>query len=387
MREKLRLSDLNVLFVCMDQGHGTNCHRVLSDVTTFHNLGGNPLLVCRKGSALDKLAERHDIRRHYLDAAGGWRAGLALWRLVRQQVKSEQLDIVHCYNYKPLLVLGIALKRHVRIPLVYTSNEDVAELYRPFWHDYFITRVDQVLCFSQALGDRVLDVLPLGPRKVGFTGAGIEQTSKPVPPPSGNEWRICTYVKPDEEDLERYVPLFMALPLLSTPSHKVILSLATEGSWYQHPTYEKFKRAVLERGLEHHISFHPKSWGTATLSGQHLFISLPGVSPFEDHELLALLHQVPTLLPRTSARTHLLEGGTLGLTYQPGDVREIRVKAREILEHHGRFYAAIGSALPELTEKHHFERYVGDLFQLYERLSLQRLRFSLKRHGPFASRT
>lgn len=387
MREKLRLSDLNVLFVCLDMGHGTNCHRVLADVTTFHNLGGNPLLVCRKGSVLDHLAEQQDVRRHYLDVNGGWRAALELFKLVRHLMKTESLDLVHCYNYKPVLVLGLALKREVRIPLVYTSNEDVGELYSPFWHDYFITRVDQVLCFSAALGDRVMDILPLGGRRVGFTGAGLEHPHKPALAPTGDIWRICTYVRPDEDNIERFAPLFIALPLLELTGKRVILSLATEGSWYQHPFYEKFKHAVLERGLEHHINFHSKSWGGEALAGQHLFVALETDVPFEDHELQALLHQVPALLPRTSARTHLLEGGSLGLTYQPGDVRELRARALEILENHSKFHRALGAALPELTEKHHFDRYAGELLQLYERLTLQRLRFSLKRSGPFASRT
>lgn len=387
MREKLRLSDLNVLFVCMDMGHGTNCHRVLADVTTFHNLGGNPLLVCRKGSVLDTLAEQQDVRRHYLDVRGGWRSAVELFQFVRQLVKTEQLDLVHCYNYKPTLVLGFALKREARIPLVYTSNEDVGDLYLPFWHDYFITRVDQVLCFSAALGDRTMDILPLGGRQVGFTGAGLEHPHHPAAAPTGDVWKLCAYVRPDEDDIERFAPLFMALPLLELTGKRVVLSLATEGSWYQHPFYEKFKHAVLERGLEHHISFHPRSWGAETLTGHHLFVALETDVPFEDHELQALLHQVPALLPRTSARTHLLQGGTLGLTYKAGDVRELRARALEILENHTKFHAALGTALPDLTEKHHFDRYAGELLQLYERLSLQRLRFSLKRSGPFASRT
>jgi hypothetical protein len=76
----------------------------------------------------------------------------------------------------------------------------------------------------------------------------------------------------------------------------------------------------------------------------------------------------------------------LGLTYLPGDVRELKVKARELLLRQDEFRSNIREALPELMEKHHFERYVGELFQLYERLSLQRLRFALKRRRIFASK-
>lgn len=386
MREKLRLSDLSFLFVCMDQGHGTNCHRVLADVTTFHNLGGNPTLVCRKGSVLDRLAEQQDIRRHHLDLRGGWRAALELYKFVRQLVKIDALDLVHCYNYRPMLVLGLALKREERIPFVYTSNEDISELYHPFWHDYFVTRLDQVLCFSPALGDQVTDILPISGQRVGFTGAGLEQTFKALALPKTKGWRLCTYVSPEEENIDRFTPLFTALPLLHSPENPVLLSLATEGSWYQHPNYDKFKRAILERGLELLVSFHPKSWGAATLEGQHLFVGLESETPFEDFELQALLHQVPALLPRTAARTQLLESGTLGQTYAPGDVRELKTKAQHILKHHQSFHTALESAHAALMEKHHFDRYAGELLQLYERLSMQRLRFSLRRTGPFASK-
>ncbi len=387
MREKLRLSDLNVLYACSDWGHGTTGHRVLADAITFRNAGGNPLLICLKGSVLDREAEKQDIRRVHLEASAGWRFHRPLWRLIAQLLKGAQVDLIHCYSYDMLAVFGLALRREVRVPLIYTCNEDLAERYRPFWHDFFIRRIDHVLCFSPSIGEQVSQVLRMGARKVGFTGAGLEPPRTQIKAPSESPWRICTYVKPDEADVERFVPVFLALPLLERDGKRVILSLATRGSWYEHPHYELFKRTILERGLEHHVTFHPQSWGSGALAGQHLYVGLESLSPFEDHELEALFNQVPLLLPRTAARTQLLAGGRLGLTYLPGDVRELKVKAQKILESREGYRLSIEKALPELAENHHFERYIDELFQLYERLSLQRLRFSLKRRSPFVSRT
>ena len=102
MRERLRLSDLNVLFICLDSGHGTTGHRVLADVVTFRNLGGNPLLVCLKDSVLDTEAERQDIRRHHLESDSLWSVSLVLWRLIKDLVKNQQLDLVHCYSYSAI---------------------------------------------------------------------------------------------------------------------------------------------------------------------------------------------------------------------------------------------------------------------------------------------
>ncbi|MBY0518051.1 MAG: glycosyltransferase [Bacteriovoracaceae bacterium] len=388
MREKLRLSDLNVLYVCLDAKHGTNSHRTLSDVITFRNMGGNPLLICRKNSFIDKATEVQDIRRIHIDAKGGWRASLELYKTVRQLVKQEQLDLVHCYNYLPLMVLGFALKGEVRIPLVYTCNEDVSEKYIPFWHDYFITRVDQILCFSPVLEDKVIDSLPINPRKVCFIGAGLEfPNENAVCELNDTNWKVCCFVKPDEDNIEKFLPLFLALPLIKDENKKIILTFITMGSWYQHPHYELFKRAVLERGLEHQISFYPRSWGSETLAQQHLLISLQSKSPFEDFELEAILNNVPVLLPRTAARTDLLQNGTLGLTYQSGDIRELKTKALDILANYKQFQQSLTRAIPDLKEKHHFDQYASELYQHYERLSLQRLRFSLKRHVPFTSKS
>ncbi len=387
MRERLRLSDLNVLFVCLDVNHGTIVHRVMVDVTTFRNMGGNPLLVCRKGSVLDRLAELQSIRRFHLDQRGGLRAAYGLFKLVRSLVKEKALDLVHCYSYNPLLVLGLALKHESRIPLLYTNNEELSERYYPFWHDYFVTRIDQVICFSPAQEDHVQEILPLGVRKVGFIGAGLEPPRKFQSVDHKGAWRLCSYVSPDESSIDQYIPLFAALPFLELSGEKAVLSLITRGSWYEHPHYGLFKRAVLERGLEHQVSFNPKPWGSDALVDQHLFVSLSSHAPFEEHELEALLHHVPALLPRTSVRTHLLRGGSLGLTYQIGDVRELRVKTLEMLQNYQAFHERVKHGAAELMEKHHFENYIDDLFQLYERLALQRLRFALKRRRPFASKS
>ncbi len=388
MREKLRLSDLNVLYICLDAKHGTNSHRTLSDVITFRNMGGNPLLICRKNSFIDKASELQDIKRMHIDTKGGWRASVELYKMVRQLLNQHQIDLVHCYNYLPLMVLGFALKREVRIPLVYTCNEDVSEKYISFWHDYFITRVDQVLCFSSVIEDKVIDSLPINPNKVCSIGAGLEfPLGNVICETNEKNWMLCCFVKPDEDEIEKFLPLFMALPLINDGGKKNILTFITIGSWYQHPYYELFKRAVLERGLENQIAFHSRSWGSETLAQQHLLISLQSKSPFEDFELEAILNHVPVLLPRTAARTDLLQNGTLGLTYQAGDIRELKTKALEILSNYKQFQQALTRSIPELKEKHHFDQYASELYQHYERLVLQRLRFSLKRHVPFTSKS
>lgn len=385
MRERLRLSDLHILFVCLDSHHGPLSRRTLVDASTFRNTGGNAMIVCPPGSPLDKAAELQDIPRYPLEAPADWRALWRLYQLTKHLVKKDRLDLVHCYSYRPLVALGAALKSAVKVPLVYTSNENLAEAYLSFWHDYSVTRVDQVLTFSSALGDTAAEVLPLNPHKVLTLGAGVD-----FPKPRGKErpqrdgWRLCTYLPVDEKTLDRIMPLLQALPAVAHELHRpVVLELLTEGSWYEHPLYAALKHVVLERGLEHKIAFGAVSWSGGGALGQHLFIGLDSIDPFDDVELQAMLQQIPVLLPRTAARSQMLQGNALGLTYYPLDVREMKVKILEVLAKNDRFKQELTQWHSSILEQHGHEHYTEELFQLYERLVLQRLRFALKSRSVF----
>jgi hypothetical protein len=387
MRERLRLSDLHVMFVCLDGHYGPLARRALADAATFRNTGGNALLVCPPGSPLDQLAERQDIPRYPLEGGSDWRSLWALYQLARQLVAQQGLDLVHCYQYRALLALGAALKREAKIPLVYTCNEDLVLAYAPFWHDWFVTRTDQVLTFAPTLAEQVAGVLPLGPRKVASTGAGIDR-----PRVGGRPWgggggrRVATFLPSDATTTDRLWPLLAALAgLTAAAGENVVLELVSDKSWYDHPLYPALKHAVLERGLEHQMAFHPLTVTDGGLCGQDIFVAPESADPFDDVEVRAILMGIPVLLPRTPARTELLDGGKLGLTYAGGDVRELRAKALEILSRRPEFVKSLGTVHASLWESHQSDTYCENLFQTYERLVLQRLRFALRRRSPFAS--
>lgn len=389
MRERLRLSDLHILFVCLDSHHGPLSRRTLIDASTFRNTGGNAMIVCPPGSPLDRAAELQDIPRYPLEAPVDWRALWRLFQLTRHLIKKDRLDLVHCYSYRPLMALGAALKRVVKIPLVFTSNENIDEAYLSFWHDYSITRVDQVLTFSSALSDTAAEVLPLGAHKVLTLGAGVDfprPRGKERPPREG--WRLCTFLPVDETNLDRILPLMQALPAVAHELQKtVVLELLTEGSWYEHPLYAALKHVILERGLEHKVAFGPTSWSAGGGLGHHLFIGLASIDPFDDVELQAMLQQIPVLLPRTAARAQMLQGNALGLTYYPTDVREMKAKILEVLVKNERFKQELAQWHDTLIEQHGHEQYTEELFSAYERLVLQRLRFALKGRTVFQLKT
>lgn len=388
MRERLRLSDLYILFVCLDSHHGPLSRRALSDASTFRNTGGNALIVCPPGSPLDRSAELQDLPRYPLETPVDWRSLWRLFQLTRQLVRKGRLDLVHCYSYKPLLALGAALKRENKIPLIYTCNEDISSLYLSFWHDYGLTRVDQVLTFTPTIADLVDEVLPIGVHKVSSLGAGVEVPRSRHERTSKDGWRLCAYLPVDEKDMDRVMPLFQALPAVAHELPRpVILDLVTEGSWYEHPLYAALKHVVLERGLEHKIAFSTRPWSAGGGQGADLFVGLGTVDPFDDVELQAVLQKIPALLPRTSARTQLLQSGALGLTYLAGDVREMKAKILEVLARNDRFKQELAQVHGGLIEQHGHETYTEEQFQVYERLVLQRLRFALKGRTVFAAKT
>ena len=77
MREKVRLSDLSVLYVCLSNGWGTTERRCLSDAGYFRNIGGSSFLLCHEKSLLDLEAEKEDIPRLYFQGdLKGWRSKL-----------------------------------------------------------------------------------------------------------------------------------------------------------------------------------------------------------------------------------------------------------------------------------------------------------------------
>ena len=386
MRDRIRLSDLNVLFVYLEEGSHPIINRVITDLPSFRNLGGNPILICRKGSIIDKKADSEDIAREYIHSKKLFSLGYELFQIVNFLRKEQRLDLVHSYSYDPLLVLGFLLKRDKRIPLIYTCNEDVSELYRPFWHDYFVTRLDQVITFSPILLEQLKERLPFLKRKIFLSGAGIELKARPSLGKPEGTLKICTFVSGTESDVESFLPLFINLPVLEIQGVKTILSLVTEGSWFEHPHFEKFKRTILERGLEHFVSFHSQPWGSVALSQHHIFVSVSTSRPFDEHELSALMCRLPALIPRTSVRSDMIGHERMGLTYQAGDSREMRSKILEIYQHYGRFTHFLDLDFEGLHEKHGFDTYVSELFNLYERVVLQRLRFSLRKGRIRASK-
>jgi hypothetical protein len=85
------------------------------------------------------------------------------------------------------------------------------------------------------------------------------------------------------------------------------------------------------------------------------------------------------LLPRTISRHNLLNNGKFGESYHPSDMRELRIKLLKILEDLNRYEENFSQVDPHSFQFHHADNYFDLLYQSYERLSYQRLRYTQKK--------
>lgn len=386
MREKVRLSDLTVLYVCLSREWSTIERRCIADATFFRNIGGTSFILCHEKSLVDLEAEREDIPRlHFTGDLKGWRSKLNFYFQIQHILQKQQIDIIHSYNYESLLPLGMILKGLPHIPMIFTYNENVEFKKNNLLDRWFISRTDSVITFSPNIRDLAMETFPVNPRKIHVTGAGIDFPAKIIRSTHVEEKRkIMTFIPRTEDNLNHLRFFVDSIPPLLHHLESIhyrkrlIFTFLTDISWYTHPIYDGLKRMILERHLEMHISFETRPLASASFQDCDLFVGLPQAELFSDQDLYALVTQTPVLLPRTSTRQQLVKQGKFGETYYPEDGRELREKLVKILTTYPTYLEELNGVELELQEQHHFERYAEELYAHYEKLYTQRLRYSQK---------
>jgi glycosyltransferase involved in cell wall biosynthesis len=386
MREKVRLSDLTVMYVCLSHEWGTTERRCLADAIYFRNIGGSSFILCHEKSLIDREAEREDIPRlHFGPELMGWRARFNFYFQVQHILQKQQIDIIHSYNQQSLLPLSLVLRGMPRIPLIFTFNEETASR-KNIFDQWFTSRTDSIFTFSPNIRNLAVEIFPVNQRKIHVTGAGIDFPAKIVKSVHQEEKKkILTFVPQTEEDLKQ-IKIFIdsIQPLLYSLSsigikQNIIFTFLTDISWYNHPIYEELKRMILERHLEMHISFETRPLTSTSFQDCDVFVGLPREELFSDEDLYALVTQTPVLLPRTSTRQQLILQGKFGETYHPEDGRELKDKLLKILSSYSNYLQELQGIEDELREQHHFDRYAEELYGHYEKLYVQRLRYTHKR--------
>jgi glycosyltransferase involved in cell wall biosynthesis len=382
MRERIRLSDLNILYICLSLEWGTTERRCLSDAVYFRNMGGAPFILCRQNSLIDKEAEREDIPRLYFSTSlEQFRQSMNFYFQVEQILKRHQFDIIHTYSVETVTPLGAALRGNTHIPLILTFNENIPLKTRPFIEKFLLRRLDSVFTFSSHIQDLAHEAFPISIRKIHTLGLGLEATVVEKMPSELAQVKLGMFVDRTTsmrlmQGFAECVPGILQLFQDKMPHLKLIFTFISDHNWYDHPLYNSMKRMYLERGLEDHISFETKSLRPQSFRDIHLYIGLPHHELLSDIDVLALLGQTPVLLPRTSTRQLLTSGGKIGETYYPGDGRELKEKTLRIFANYEYYMDQLMAHASDLMDLHTADRYSGAIYSQYERLYAQRLRYS-----------
>jgi glycosyltransferase involved in cell wall biosynthesis len=386
MREKIRLSDLSVLYVCLSDYWGTTEKRCILDATYFRNIGGSPFILCYENSPIDSEAESEDLPRLFFQhPLSRFRSKLNFYFQIQHILERQQIDLIHSYNVESLVPLGMVLRRIDQIPLLLTFNEEIEIKKMNFFDRWFMRRVDSVFTFSSLIREVAIQTFPIHARKIHVTGAGVDFPAKITRSLHLSAKRkVVTFISRTEDDLKHIRTLVdMIQPLLHKLkslgySQELIFTFLTDISWYNHPLYEGLKRMILERHLEMYFSFESRPLASSSFQDCDIFIGLPHHELFSEHDLFALITQTPVLLPRTSTRQHLVKQGKFGETYYPGDGRELKDKLIHILINYSSYLEELTGVETELQELHHFEKYAQELYAYYEKLYSQRIRYSQK---------
>jgi glycosyltransferase involved in cell wall biosynthesis len=386
MREKIRLSDLTVLYVCLSDNWRTLERRCIADASYFRNIGGTAFLLCLEKSLVDREAEREDIPRlHFPSNLKTLRSRLNFYFQLQHILQKQQIDLIHSYNYETLLPLGMILKGMLQIPMVFTFNESIPWKKNNLLDKWFISRTDSVFTFAPNIKELAAENFPINRRRIHVTGAGIDFPAKIVRSVHLDEKRkIVIFISRTERSLSSIKLFLDSIPSLFHQlgsldfEKRLIFTLMTDISWYNHEIYDELKRMILERHLEMHVSFETKPLASASFQDCDIFVGLPQEELFSDQDLYALVTQTPVLLPRTSTRQQLVKQGKFGETYHPEDGRELKDKLVKILTNYSNYLEELRGVELELQEQHHFERYAEELYAHYEKLYTQRLRYSQK---------
>lgn len=386
MREKIRLSDLTILYVCLSHEWGTVERRCIADASYFRNIGGTAFILCHENSLLDLEAEKDDIPRIYFQTSlSGWRSKVNFYFQIQHILQRQQVDIIHSYNYESLLPLGLMLKSMPQIPMVFTFNENIPWKKNNLLDRWFISRTDSILTFSPNIRELAIETFPVNSRKIHVTGAGIDFPAKIVREQHPEtKKKIMTFIPRTEDDLKSLRLFVDAIPPLLHSlkginfNQKLIFTFLTDISWYTHPIYDGLKRMILERHLEMNISFETRPLSSASFQDCDIFVGLPMHELFSDFDLYALVTQTPVILPRTSTRQRLTKQGKFGETYHPEDGRELKEKIIKILTNYSDYIEELNGIELELQEQHHFEKYAEELYAHYEKLYVQRQRYTQK---------
>ncbi|MBN2829392.1 MAG: glycosyltransferase [Candidatus Cloacimonetes bacterium] len=136
-----------ILHIEMEMGLHGGIQQTMNLIEGLLQGGVETAIVCRKGSKLEELAKKQNIRckaiPHFYK--GDFAGGLAVAGFARK----NKISLIHCYSPESLK-FGVLVKLVTHKPLVYTRRECDASYHNAF-SKFIYSQIDMIVCTSERI--------------------------------------------------------------------------------------------------------------------------------------------------------------------------------------------------------------------------------------------
>lgn len=379
MRDKIRVNDLKILFVCPTENWGTLERRVISDCHYLRDIGGSPMLYCIKGSQIDKEAQKYSLPRYFFKGKKVNKIfDLRYYLDLKSLIKEYKFDLIHCYNLAYTRTICFLLMARPLYPLCLTFNSYLKKEFDNYFDKWLLKRIDLVMTFSDNLKEILISNTAITSKKIYVVGAGLDQNIKQE---NMDEIKtIGTFIS-NKEQAARIPDLLHSISgvngRLGNNNKKAHFFVFTERDTDLVPEADENHKLVSELGINSYVDFVEVDSPSQALKKIDLYVSLCFDEPFSDIEVMSLLNKKAIVIPRTASRSLMLNRfSNVGLSYQQCDSRELRESILEIISNQGKYKGSLDTNFNALKEVHGLESYVEKVYDHYIKLYSQRARFA-----------
>jgi hypothetical protein len=380
MREKVILQDFTVLIVCPSVKWSTIERRAIFDSTYLRNIGGNPIILCFKGSQIDTEAEKEDIPRIHIGKGKlKKRIGFKFIFELNKILSDERYDIVHCYSLQSAWISSFLLKSNQKISLFFTINQFVDSVQHGILAKWLLRRIDTIFTLSQEIREYVCENFHMPKSKVKSLGSGIDIV-KSDSSDSSKAAKTIGCVINNLTELRRIssiVKIFRVLKSRRVDEFSDLsLSIFLGPRIYQKDKAKKILKDLDYEFYEGDIFLYSLENKISELKAVDIFLGVAFDEPLNDFEISSLINSVPVLFPRTAARQSLLfRYEKVGESYLIDDIREAHTKLTEMILNYSKYQKSLETNLANISDYHGLDHYSYQLKKIYKSNFSKRQRF------------
>lgn len=374
--EKILLQDSTVLMVCISARWTTIERRTIEDAIYLRNIGSSPVLLCKEGSQLDKIAEQEDIQRIYVQENKlPFKVNFDLTLYLRKIIKDNHYDIIHCYNIKSLWISALLLKSNAKVSLFFTLNQRLRNVYHSFYYKWLLKRVDQVFTLSEESRDLVYESFYISPLKVKNLGAGLDLVKKERSFSEPKKIGCIINNINELKKLHHIIRIFRVLKMSGEKFQDVSLSIFLGPRIYQKNAAKKVLTELDYEFYEGDILLYSLEAKSSEVKDLDIFVGISHDEILNDYEITSLIYGIPVLFPRTAARqTLLFKYNFIGESYLIGDVREAKNKLEKMINDYKMYFNALQDYSIQILDSNGLEDYSNRFYECYQSNLMKRQR-------------